>query len=355
MVGAGFGRSCGRVTTRVAVIGLGYFSQFHLAAWQALPGAELCAVTDLDPARREWAKHCFAAPVAKDIDALLAREPDIIDIVAPPTAHAALIRASLARGRVIICQKPVCTSLQEASEIAQEASAAGATLIVHENFRFQPWYRTVKAALDAGEIGSVYSARFALRPGDGQGARAYLDRQPAFQSMERFLIHETGVHFIDLFRWFLGEITAVYADLRRLNPVIAGEDAGQLLLDHGSRVQSLFDGNRLADHKTDAPRRTMGELGIEGAAGTLTLLGDGVVRLRRFGDQNEQILPPAFPPDPNSFGGGCVHALCAHVLEAVTGQGDFENQLNDYLPVIRLVDLAYVSAADHRKVFVTQS
>ena len=31
--------------------------------------------------------------------------------------------------------------------------------------------------------------------GDGQGPRAYLDRQPYFQQMPRFLIHETAIHY----------------------------------------------------------------------------------------------------------------------------------------------------------------
>ena len=44
--------------------------------------------------------------------------------------------------------------------------------------------------------------------------------------MPRFLIHETGIHLIDVFRYLLGEITGVFARLRRINPVIKGEDAG---------------------------------------------------------------------------------------------------------------------------------
>ena len=42
--------------------------------------------------------------------------------------------------------------------------------------------------------------------------------------MPRLLIHETGVHYIDTFRYLFGTPTAVHADLRRCNPVIAGED-----------------------------------------------------------------------------------------------------------------------------------
>ncbi|MEO0763052.1 MAG: hypothetical protein AAFZ09_14815, partial [Pseudomonadota bacterium] len=60
---------------------------------------------------------------------------------------------------------------------------------------------------------------------DGQGPDAYHARQPYFQRMPRFLVHETAVHWIDTFRYLMGEAETVYADLRRLNPAIAGEDA----------------------------------------------------------------------------------------------------------------------------------
>ena len=95
-------------------------------------------------------------------------------------------------------------------------------LVVHENFRFSPWYREIRRLIEDGAIGTVYQASFRLRPGDGQGPAAYLDRQPYFQSMERFLVHETAIHFIDTFRYLLGEPESVYADLQRLNPAILG-------------------------------------------------------------------------------------------------------------------------------------
>ena len=47
---------------------------------------------------------------------------------------------------------------------------------------------------------------FRLRPGDGQGPRAYLDRQPYFQTMPRLLVVETAIHWIDTFRFLMGEV-----------------------------------------------------------------------------------------------------------------------------------------------------
>lgn len=335
----------------VAVVGLGYFSRFHLDAWSRQDGARLVAVADPDAGRRTWAEAGYGVAAYADTDALLAaHSPELVDIVAPPATHAALIRRLARAGVTLICQKPFCTSLDEAERTTEIAEAAGARLIVHENFRFQPWHRTIKAALDEGLIGQVYGCRFALRPGDGRGPDAYLDRQPFFRDMPQFLVRETGVHFIDLFRWLFGEVETVYADLRRLNPAIQGEDAGLLVLGHTGGVQTVFDGNRLADHDADDQRRTMGEMEVEGALGTLRLDGSGTVRFRARDTRGWTVIPPVAPVDPNAFGGGCVAALIDHVVQGLAGDCAIENEARAYLPVIRAVGAAYRSAGDGRKI-----
>jgi len=329
---------------KAAVIGTGYFAQFHIAAWQARDA--LVCLMDRDAERVSAVAAKTGVPGTTALSELLAYQPDVIDIVAPPPAHSALIRACLAQGRTIICQKPFCTSLEEATEITHVAEAAGTTLVIHENFRFQPWYRQIKTFIQTERLGQIFQARFALRPGDGRGQDAYLARQPAFQTMPRLLIHETGVHFIDLFRWMFGEITAVYADMRRLNPVIAGEDAGLLLLDHKSGTRSCFDGNRLVDSGAEDPRRTMGILEIEGEGGSLWMTPDAQIWFRPFGAADAEQIKITQPVDLTQFGGGCVAALINHVIDG----GPLENTARDYLPVIRATEMAYQSARDSRKI-----
>lgn len=336
---------------KIAVVGLGYFSQFHLSAWCDQVGANRIAVTDPNQDRIDWAEEQFGVAGYRD-QSLLRSDfaPDIVDIVAPPATHADLVEAYAAKDRIIICQKPFCRTLQEAERVAELAEQAGATLVIHENFRFQPWHRTVKQVLDQGQLGRVLQCRFSLRPGDGQGQGAYLERQPAFRDMPRFLLFETGVHFIDLFRWLFGDIADVYADIRRINPAISGEDAGLLIMGHEGGVQTTFDGNRMVDHATDNPRRTMGEMLIEGEKGCLRLDGYGRLWFRPFGDLAEQEIPVAAKIDENSFGGGCTAALISHVLDATQGRGQLENRVQDYLPVLRVTEAAYMSASTGTKI-----
>ncbi|MEM9145972.1 MAG: Gfo/Idh/MocA family oxidoreductase [Pseudomonadota bacterium] len=334
---------------RVGVLGAGYFAQFHHEAWERLTGAHLVAIADKDLARAESAAEGLGAEAHADLESMLATaELDLLDIASPPPSHLPAIRAGLDAGvRALICQKPFCGDMTAAEEATALAEAAGIPLIVHENFRFQPWYRCIKRAIDAGRIGALHQASFRLRTGDGQGPRAYLDRQPYFQTMPRLLVHETAVHWLDTFRYLLGEPEWVFADLRRMNPVIAGEDAAHLLLGFDGGVRALFDGNRLLDHAAENHRLTLGEALVEGSDGTLTLTGDGAVQWRAFGAVETETL--LAPQDWPGFAGDCVHALKAHVLAALTGEGAFENTARTYLQVMRMEAAAYRSAETGRR------
>ena len=331
---------------RVACLGLGYFSQFHLAGWQDLEGVEVVGVSDLDPKKAAVISALFF----DSLDQMLAQtSPDILDIITPPVGHADAIRTALAAGvKTIICQKPFCTGLDQAREITHEIAAQGATLIIHENFRFQPWYRAIKSAISDGVIGTPSQATFRMRPGDGQGPDAYMARQPYFQKMERFWIHETGVHWVDTLRFLFGDPEAVYADLRRVNPVIAGEDAGFVVFDHPNGVRAILDGNRTLDHAAKNTRCTMGEGLFEGSDGTLRLDGDGSVHLREFGSIDWTQIHDADTTD--TFGGDCTKHLQRHVIEALRGTRPFENQAADYLKVIEIEEAIYRSAKAARKI-----
>jgi len=331
----------GRTIVKVGVLGAGYFSQFHYDGWARLEGVSLAAACDRDTAAAARMAERFAIPkVYDDLETMLAEaDLDLLDIVTPPPTHLAAIRAATARGLPAVCQKPFCSSLAEAAEAAALAEAAGCLLAVHENFRFQPWHREIRRLLQEGTLGTVYQATFRLRPGDGQGPEAYLDRQPYFQRMERFLVHETAIHFIDVFRFLLGEPEAVYARLARLNPAIAGEDAGVILFDFPGGARAIFDGNRLADHAAENRRLTMGEMLVEGATATLRLDGDGRLFLRPHGSNRER--EHAYAWENRGFGGDCVRALQRHLVDHLQGGGPLMNAARDYLANLRVEDAVY--------------
>jgi predicted dehydrogenase len=336
------------VDTRIAMVGAGYWSQFQLEGWRDA-GAPVAALCNRSDAPAQALAQRFSVPqVYTDVVAMLdAVRPTLVDVVLPPQAQEPVVRAALERGIPTICQKPFGDDLAQAEAMTALARERGTPLVVHENFRFAPWFRECRRLIDSGHFGRVHGLTFRLRPGDGQGPRAYLERQPYFQRMPRFLVRETAVHFIDTFRYLLGDVVAVTARLRRLNPVIAGEDAGLVIFEFADDGQGLFDGNRLNDHVADNPRRTMGEMWLEGERGVLRL--DGQARLWWKPHQGPEAEHRFDTGTAGAFGGAST-ALQAHVLAHMRGQGPLENAAHDYLANLHVQAAIYHSHASGQRV-----
>ncbi len=335
---------------RVAVAGAGYFTQFQLDGWKRMPGIELAAICNRDQAKARALAERFDIPrVYGDVAEMIEREkPGLLDIVTPPVTHREYVELASRHGIPTICQKPFGRTHAEASDLVAIAKGAGIPLAVHENFRFMPHFREMKRLLDAGRLGAVHSIAFRLRPGDGQGPRAYLERQPYFQGMKRFLVFETAIHLIDTFRYLMGEVTAVTARLRKVNPVIAGEDAGYIVFEFEGGATGLFDGNRLNDHVARNPRRTMGECWLEGSAGVLRL--DGDARLWWKPHQQAQVEHAYDKGRDDTFGGGACDALQAHVVRHLRDGAPLENSGADYLANMLIQEAVYASSAQGRRI-----
>jgi predicted dehydrogenase len=333
-------------------IGAGYFSPYHYDAWSRIPEARLVAFSNRDPARARAIQERFGlGRWYADHREMLDRErPDFVDIITPPAAHAALCADAAARGVHIICQKPLAPAFTEAQAIVAGAARAGVRFMVHENFRFQPWHREIRRQLLAGAIGDrLHSLAFRMRMGDGWGPEAYIPRQPYFRTYPRLLIYETGVHLIDTFRFLAGEIVRVTAWLRRLNPVIQGEDCGLVVFEFAGGAVGVLDANRYNESTAANPRYTFGEFLVEGSGGSIRLGADARLTCQPLGGPETEI--PYTRADRN-FAGDCCHATQRHFVECLLGGQPFETSGDDYLRTLAVQEAVYQSAAERRPVDV---
>lgn len=330
---------------RGVVVGAGYFSRFHLDAWNRIDEVEIVALCDLDTDAANRAAERFGVPIVyTDYAAMLdAETPDFVDIITRPDSHLALVEEAARRGIPIICQKPLAPTTDDARELVGIAESAGVPLMVHENFRFQPWYREIRRLLDRHAIGErLHLLSFRCRLGDGWSTDAYLDRQPYFRTMPRLLIFETGVHFVDTFRYLAGEIDGVYASLRRLNPEIAGEDCATVLFEFQAGARGTWDGNRYNEPNAVNPRYTFGELLVEGDGGSIRLYADGRLTVQTLGDAERD---HEYAHRDDGFAGDCVLATQRHFVDALRTGSPFETGGRDYLRTLAVVDAIYESAA----------
>lgn len=335
---------------RVLCIGAGYFSQFHLDAWSRIPEVNVTALCDLDSdkAARQAASFGIAQTFSDPEQAIIQTRPDIVDVITRPETHWNLVACAAAHNLPVICQKPLAPDFLTSVKIVQLAERAKIPFMVHENFRFQPWHREIKRLLDNGTIGDrLHSLSFRSRMGDGWGENAYLGRQPYFRQMPRLLIFETGVHFIDTFRFLGGEIEEVYALLRRLNPVIVGEDTGLLTLRFADGAVGQWDANRYNETTASDPRFTMGEFLVEGNGGSVRLYPDGRLTVQTLGQKETE---HSYRLDKRGFSGDCVHATLRHFVDRLMAGAPFETSGHEYLKSLAVQEAAYQSAAENRPV-----
>jgi D-apiose dehydrogenase len=319
---------------RGAIAGCGFFGRIHLEAWSRVPQAIIVASCDPDLSRA----HSFAPNAYTNIEDLLdAERPDFLDITSRPEHHLALTRAAAARSIPVICQKPLAPSWADCLEIVRTARRARIPFMVHENWRFQPWYRAIARLREEHSLGQPITYTFRTRRRDGIGPDLY-PTQPYFTAMPRFLLYEALVHHLDTARFLFGDIATIYAHLRRIHPAIAGEDQALLTVTHHDGLAGLIDGNRHTDLAPNSP--SLGDALFEFENAALALRPNGSVAILKEG-----MLSPAWTNDvTEGYRGDSVRATCTHFAEKLLAGEPFETAGLDYLQSVAAVEAGYRSA-----------
>lgn len=326
-----------------AIIGAGYFSQFQYEAWTRIPEVKIVAASNRTVTRAEEKCAQYNIPNAySDWKEMIEKEkPDFVDIITPPETHLEICQYLAERDIHMICQKPLAPTYEESEAIARIAASTEARFMVHENFRWQPWYRKIKELLDDGTIGDLFSIHFLARMGDGWGKDAYLDRQPYFRDYPKLLVFETAVHWLDTYRYLGGEIKSIYAKLDRRNPVIAGEDCGLIICNFQSGGTATLDANRYNEALTDDARFTFGTLRLDGSNGHLQMDLNGDLLFKPLGKPPEVI---DYDHPRLNFAGDCCYHLQRHFIDQLLSNRPFESEAEDYLKTLKLVDACYESS-----------
>jgi predicted dehydrogenase len=325
---------------RGAIIGSGFFAQFQIEAWKRIAGVEISAVADVNAPRAwEFAKKWGIRKSYGDAEEMIERErPDFVDIVTRPETHRALTEIAARRSAHVICQKPMAPSLADSIAMVRACETGGVRLVIHENWRWQPWYREIRRLIDNGQLGTLFHLGFQMRTGDGRGLTPYRV-QPYFRDMPRLLIYETYVHFLDTFRYLAGDIQSVSCVTRRVNSIIRGEDYAIVHLRFRSGAHGLIDGNRISGPCTPPP--AFGECRVEGEQATVRLSPDGTLWVTRYGEDERA---HAFPTTDAGYRGDSVRAMQEHFIDCLRSGEPAESEGEDYLKTVAAVEACYRSA-----------
>lgn len=204
------------------------------------PGIEVVAVADQDEAGRAKAQQRVRARRAyADFREMLAKErPQLVSVCPRWTdQHHAMVRAALAVGAHVYCEKPFTRTLAEADELLALAQRTGRKIAVAHQGRLAPQTLLLKQQLDAGLIGELLEIR----------VHGKQDRRAGGEDLVVL-----GTHQFDLVRFFAGdaqwcsarvlqggrEITAadVRAATENIGPIAGDEIEAMFALSRGVNV-----------------------------------------------------------------------------------------------------------------------
>jgi predicted dehydrogenase len=194
-------------------------SEFHLRGWRRIPEVEIVALGNRTLSRAEARRAEFApgARVYTDLDTMLRTERlDFVDILSVPWLHREHCLRAQEAGVHIICQKPLCDTLEDARGLVQSMAGHSKLFAVHENHPYRPWFQTVLASHREGSFGVLRVVRLAQYDAK-EPPEAYKNEAA------RGVLLEYGTHLVDMVLTLLGLPTRVYARLSHGNPRMRGE------------------------------------------------------------------------------------------------------------------------------------
>lgn len=324
-----------------ALIGCGFFSQHHQEAWRRVQDAEIVAACDLSLERaRAVAPRAYTSVE----EMLKAEDLDFVDIATRSTTHLELISLAAERGLAIICQKPMAPDWATACLMVEIAERHGVRFMIHDNWRWQSWYRAAGAMIARGDIGIPLNYGFRCQVSHGTGDEPY-PKQAYFRGLERFLIDEVLVHHIDTARFLFGDIASIYAEGVRRNPCMAGEDHAVLALRHVNGAMGSVEGHAFLKHNSSP---THDEAIFEGESGTIRVSSLGEIwsgQQKIWADDQVK-----------GYRGDSVYACQAHFIDCLKNGQPFETGARGYLEkTFAVVEAAYASLASHCRVEIAHS
>lgn len=211
---------------RAAIIGTGGMGRRHAEGLRAAPDRfDLVAACDTSPARLGAFCDKFTPPKRTADWHQVVRDPkvDAVLVLLPHDLHETVCVESARAGKDILLEKPIARTLAEADRIIAAAEDAGVTLMIAHNQRFDPLHRKVRDILDSGRLGEIFAARIDHH----QNFFPSPDRAwwRSREAVGGGCVIGSGIHRLDLLRWYLGEAEEVFAyhasDPRRLEAEVA--------------------------------------------------------------------------------------------------------------------------------------
>ncbi|MGE5592125.1 MAG: Gfo/Idh/MocA family protein [Betaproteobacteria bacterium] len=222
---------------RIGIVSFAHMHAYSYArAARSVAGAVLAGITDDSEERGLAASREFEAPYYRSIDDLLAADIDAVIVCSENACHKEHVLAAAEAGKHVLCEKPIATTLEDASVMVNKCQEKGVQLGTAFPVRHAPPVVRAKQLIDEGRIGKILAVS-ATNHGRMPGGW-FVDR--ALSGGGAVLDHT--VHVADLLRWFLAdEAKRVYAEVDTRMHDIPIDDCGTLCIEFGNGVFATLD------------------------------------------------------------------------------------------------------------------
>lgn len=338
---------------RIGILGAGFIvNDCHLVAYRKAGFNPVAIASRTRASAEKVARRHDIARVYETAERLLSDPTiEVLDIAVPPPQQLALIKAACERKTVkgILAQKPLGTNYAEASEAVRACDAAGIALAVNQNMRYDQSVLAAKTLLESGTLGEPVFATIDMR-----GIPHWMNWH---RELGWLTLRIMSIHHLDTFRYWFGDPEGIYCSVRTDPRTKFPHTDGicTYILEYAGGLRCVgIDDTWTGPAKEGCPADVRIEWRIEGTKGLA--IGDigwckepyttpSTIRYAAIGDKewHRPVWTESWFPD--AFIGTMAQLLIA--LE--TGKEPTISG-RDNLKTMRLVEAAYLSAAQFRSI-----
>lgn len=195
-------------TLKVAVVGVGSISSFHIKSYLQNPEVEVYAFCDINEDRLRIMGEKYGVTRLYTDEAEMLRalpEIDLVSVCTWNSAHAPCSIMALDAGKHVLCEKPMARTVEEARAMQEAAERNGKLLMIGFVRRFGKDCALAESLIAEGKLGEIYYAKAQYlrrngHPGGWFGKKEFSGGGPLI---------DLGVHSIDLVRYLMGKPKAV--------------------------------------------------------------------------------------------------------------------------------------------------
>jgi predicted dehydrogenase len=211
----------------VGIIGYGFMGKVHAFGYRSIPfyydppplDVRLVGVATSSQGTAEAARlHGGFQTCTADWRRLIERpDIEIVDICSPNHLHAEQLKAAMAAGKSIYCDKPLTATMPEAEDVsAAMAGWKGIGQVALHN-RFFSGMQRAKQLVDEGFLGTPIGFRAVYLHSGSVDASVPL-KWKLRASEGGGVIRDLGSHLLDLVDWLAGPVVEIRAETRILHP-----------------------------------------------------------------------------------------------------------------------------------------